>query len=281
MNQPILVPLRAIDHCVLPVANLATARERHAALGFTVAPDGIHPFGTANACVHFADGSFLEPLAIASRELADAAMAEGNVFVARDRAWRAKHGGDGFSALVLRTDDASADRRRFVRSGVSVGPMLEFARASADLSGNVSQARFLLAFLAPQDEDSSFVFTCERVSAAAIDRSALTTHANGVTGIAKVVVASTAPQEIADLMAGLAKPDSVAVLDPAEAEGLCGAAIPPATMRFVAIQLATASVAATESLLKERGIGYTVSDTGAVHVPPAPGQGAHLIFEDA
>ena len=55
---------RALDHLVLPVPSLELARAHLDALGFTIAPQGTHPFGTINACVFFADGTFLEPLAV-------------------------------------------------------------------------------------------------------------------------------------------------------------------------------------------------------------------------
>ena len=101
-----------LDHLVLPVADLATARQRLTALGFTVAPDGAHPFGTANCCVYLAGGTFLEPLQVAHPDQASAAIEAGNVFVARDRDHRRRASGDGFSALVFGTRDASADDRR-------------------------------------------------------------------------------------------------------------------------------------------------------------------------
>lgn len=40
-----------LDHVVLPVVNIDVARERIGKLGFTVAADARHPFGTENACV--------------------------------------------------------------------------------------------------------------------------------------------------------------------------------------------------------------------------------------
>ena len=54
MSQP-----RALDHLVLPTTSLAVARDRLTTLGFTVAPDGVHPFGTVNCCIYLADGTFL------------------------------------------------------------------------------------------------------------------------------------------------------------------------------------------------------------------------------
>ena len=63
-KQPTESLHKPLDHVVLPVADLGVARARLTALGFTVAPDGLHPFGTANCCVYLADGTFLEPLAV-------------------------------------------------------------------------------------------------------------------------------------------------------------------------------------------------------------------------
>ena len=71
---------------MLPTASLDVARARLTSLGFIVAPTGIHPFGTENCCVFFADGTYLEPLAIGDEQAAAKAIADGNVFVARDRA---------------------------------------------------------------------------------------------------------------------------------------------------------------------------------------------------
>lgn len=55
----------SVDHLVLPVEVIGVAVKRLVSLGFTVAPEALHPFGTQNACVFFADGTYLEPLAIA------------------------------------------------------------------------------------------------------------------------------------------------------------------------------------------------------------------------
>ncbi len=65
-----------------------------------MAPRGIHPFGTINECVYFADGIFVEPLAIGQRETAEEASLKGNMFTARDAAYRFRRGQDGFSAML-------------------------------------------------------------------------------------------------------------------------------------------------------------------------------------
>ena len=54
---------RGIDHLVLPVHDLAQAMARYVALGFTVTPRAVHPFGTANALIQL-QGCFLELLEV-------------------------------------------------------------------------------------------------------------------------------------------------------------------------------------------------------------------------
>ncbi|SPZ34390.1 putative lactoylglutathione lyase [Agrobacterium tumefaciens] len=41
----------SVDHLVLPVEVIGVAVKRLVSLGFTVAPEALHPFGTQNACV--------------------------------------------------------------------------------------------------------------------------------------------------------------------------------------------------------------------------------------
>lgn len=191
---------RPIDHCVLPMADLAVARERLTRLGFTVAPNGLHPFGTQNCCVYFADGTFLEPLAVADPTKTAQAALQGNVFVARDRSYRTRCGEEGFSALVFGTDDADTDHRQFVERGVSAGDPLSFSRPFTDASGKADVASFKLAFAADPGAPDVFFFTCERVNAPAVDRSALQRHRNGVVRIKAVLLATPNPEKFARLL---------------------------------------------------------------------------------
>ena len=118
---PLIGPAKPLDHVVLPVADLGKARARLTALGFTVAPDGLHPFGTSNCCVYLADGTYLEPLAVNDREKASATAQAGNVFTGRDAAFRRNVGEEGFSALAFTTQDAHEDHEAFVQTGFSAG----------------------------------------------------------------------------------------------------------------------------------------------------------------
>ncbi len=181
---------RALDHLVLPTHDLKVARRRLEQLGFTVAPEAKHPFGTENACVYLADGTYLEPLAVYSGDKQNEAICAGNVFVARDWAYRYRRGEEGFSGVAFRTDDAEADHARMRANGVSAGDVLEFSRDFVAADGKKDKASFRLAFASDPRAPDFFLFTCQRLNAPMVDRSALQTHLNGVTRIKAVVLSA-------------------------------------------------------------------------------------------
>lgn len=264
--------LRVIDHCVLPVGDLATARARLAALGFTVAPEGVHPFGTVNACVYFSDDTFLEPLAIGNAASVEEAAGAGNVFVARDRAFRQELGEEGFSALVFKTEDAAADDRAFVSQGISAGPMLTFSRGFRDPDGASGTASFRLAFAAEPSETAGYLFTCQRIGVPQVDRSALEIHANGARAISAILAEAGDPAR-ARAFLDVAVPTPAGTIEIRPGRHGSG-------LRFAGIVLAVTDGARTERLFSEAGIDYTRSGN-RLTVPPAPGQGTEFIFEEA
>lgn len=187
--------MRAFDHAVLPVSSLEAARARLSQLGFTVAADARHPFGTENCCVFFADDTYLEPLAIGQREDCEATALTGNQFTRRDQAFRFRNGDNGFSSIALKTDTADKDHKRFKKNGVSAGKKLVFGRTMTDPNGKQAKATFKLAFSADLRAPDAFLFTCQRMNVPAVDRSALQKHANGVTGIATIVASEANPSD--------------------------------------------------------------------------------------
>ena len=54
---------RGIDHLVLDVRDLDSARETYSRFGFTTTPRAIHPFGTGNSLVQL-QNNFLELLTV-------------------------------------------------------------------------------------------------------------------------------------------------------------------------------------------------------------------------
>jgi hypothetical protein len=287
---------RAIDHVVLPVESLETTRARLSSLGFTVAPDGLHPFGTENACIYFADGTFLEPLAVAQREDCEATARKGNVFTARDQAFRFRNGENGFSALAMATEDARRDHKAFRKTGFSGGKKLTFSRKFVDAKGKNGKAAFLLSFAADLRSPDAFFFTCEKISAPKVDRRALEVHENGVTGLVKVVMSEQNPTDFQYLLQEVANNrndeahsfgleimtanGSVDVMTP---EGLdvhfgTGRAGMERGLRFEGLILSVGSIEVLEEYLGKQGIAYREMH-GRIIVDAAPGQGLFLAFQ--
>jgi hypothetical protein len=267
------------------------------ALGFTVAPDGVHPFGTANACVFFSDGSYLEPLAIANRRHASLAAKRGNVFTDRDIRFRGARKREGLSAVVVGTQDAAADHARFVAENVSAGEMLEFSRPMQMADGSASEATFRLAFAAVPDVDDVFLFSCQRIAAFAADRGGLDDHANAVIGLSEIIVSAANPQEFARLFSTVFEAPPETGKDALRIEAV-NARIrihsnetfadefrasmkPPSASRLAArgIIFKTTDLAVTEITLAANDVAFIRRD-GRVIVSAAPGQGLVFGFEE-
>jgi hypothetical protein len=286
-----------LDHLVLPTVNINLARERLGKLGFIVAPDARHPFGTENACVFLADGTYLEPLGVASREDCETSAREGNAFTARDQAYRFRLGDDGFSAMVFGTDDADGDDARFRQNAISGGNMLEFSRPIRMPDGSESTAGFSLAFAGDLRSPDFFMFCCERRTPLPADRSALERHANGVFGIAEVVLSSSRPAafrsylelasggaEITEASFGINVQTPNARIAVMNSQGMqaffdLNVETEDAGLRGRAILFTTSDLSVTASHLAANGVTYTRKGN-RILVKAAPGQGALFAFEE-
>ncbi|CAN7429466.1 VOC family protein [Rhizobium sp. LjRoot30] len=289
--------LRAVDHLVLPTASLGLARNRLTQLGFTVATDARHPFGTENACVYLADSTYLEPLAVADVDECVAAAKAGNVFVARDQAFRFRRGQEGFSGIALASSDAQRDDQFYREAGLSGGPLLTFSRPVTMPDGTSLVASFLLAFAADLRSPDFTFFTCERKNPLPADRSALEAHPNGVCGLSELVFSEPGPADFSSFLhyivsgeTAVASESAVSVdaanvrltvLDPKATEERLGLRTSTHSrgLRGQAIVFRTRNLDAAHRVLSANAIAFTVRDDRLI-VPPAPGQGAVFVFED-
>ena len=289
--------VKPLDHLVLPTQDLEVAKARLEALGFIVAPVGVHPFGTENACVYFSDGTFLEPLAIGQRETAEAATLHGNQFTARDAAFRFRRGVEGLSAIVIGTNDANGDHDAFVKAGISAGKVLDFGRDFETQEGAKARMDFRLAFAADLRSPDFFAFTCERINVPKADRTKLVGHANGVTSIRNVVLTEPNPTDFQYLFQELVSErevdahsfgmdirtsnSTISVLTHEGFEGKFGVHI-HGTMRGLiarAIVFGTKDLAALREQLAKSSIKFT-EHLGRIIVAPTAGQGAYFAFEE-
>lgn len=287
---------RPLDHLVIPVTDLRTARARLTRLGFTVAADARHPFGTENACVFLADKTYLEPLAVGSREDVEAAVRAGNQFVARDRAFRFRNGEEGLSAIAMGTAVADADHAAFHAAGLSAGDQLSFSRVMKFPDGTEVAPSFKLSFAADLRAPDFFAFTCERANMPPADRSALERHENGVSGIAKVILSESEPAAFAGYLQAVTGGEvagegrgrlgvstsnvALEVIDPAILQNEFG--VPRSSergLRGEAVVFKVRDLAATERLLVANGVKHMRS-AGMVLAPREPGQGTLFAFSE-
>ncbi|WP_426126134.1 VOC family protein [Pararhizobium sp. PWRC1-1] len=287
---------RQLDHLVLPVGELAIARNRLQQLGFTVAADARHPFGTENACVFFSDKTYLEPLSIAQREECEASAQAGNVFTARDQAYRFRRGQDGFSAIVVSTDDAVADHTRFQERGISAGDMLEFSRPMKLPDGSEAVGSFRLSFAADLRAPDFFFISCQRVKSLPSDRAVLEIHANGVTGMAEVVLSEPNPTDFQYILQEVVDEREVSAhsfgMDIETRNGVKISVLNQAGMsgffdrkttghsrglRGRAVVFKVADLAVTEHLLDANAVPFIRKDNRLL-VAEAPGQGVIFAF---
>lgn len=297
MTQPFSKP-RTIDHLVLPVADINVARARYEAMGFVVAPDGRHPFGTENCCIFFEDGTFLEPIGIAQRETCEATALAGNTFTANDLKYRFRRGVEGFSHLVLKTDDASADHKFYRKHAMSGGRPVRFSRRFETPTGEKGRVAFKLSFAADSRSPDTDFFSCQVINPPQVDRTALMAHDNGVAGLREVIACEVNPTDFQYFFQALLNQremdvDSfamsfdtsntkVTVMTPDGLHAYYGMEESDAErgMRFVAAIMAVTDLDSLTKRLAEQGIAATMVHNRLI-VPPAPGQGTTLMFEEA
>jgi len=288
---------RPIDHLVLPVDSLKVARARYEALGFEVREDRQHPFGTANCCVLFANNTYLEPLALADREKAEAAIIEGNIFVRRQDAWRFRHG-EGFAMLALTSENADADQAAFAAQGYAGGPVYAFERKASGPDGAETAIGVRLAYAIDHRAPDVMIFACQHLNRDALCDPAGFDHGNGAIGVSGVYMAETNPADFqyyleattgqrairasslgiqADTPNGV-----VAILTPDGMEALFGLSDGAAGrgLRLSAFTLAVKNLDAVAKRLDDRGIAHR-HRAGRLIVEAAPGQGALIAFEEA
>ncbi|MER0238691.1 VOC family protein [Fulvimarina sp. MAC8] len=272
--------MRQLDHVVMPFAGLSDARAFFESLGFTVAADAQHPFGTGNACIYFADGLFIEPLARVDENACAAADRSGNLFVRRDAAFRENHPA-AFSGLALKSGDVLADRESLALVGLAEEATVDFERTLTLADGTTGELAFRLAFVKDFAPRAPSVFLCEQRHSTQIDRNALTQHANGASGISAVEFATTdldaAEAYLAATLGGEGEEDEDGVIRFSLPNGVVtlvevgGEGVP--SFSLSAITIATADPTALKRCLETNGVDFEAeNDSFAITCPNGAGR---------
>lgn len=171
--------ITCIDHIVILVRDLAAAMDDYAALGFMVTPGGIHADGvTHNALVAFADGSYLELIAF-RREAPDHLW------------WRHTAEGEGLIDFALLPDAIDEDVAAARARGLEIAGPFSGGRERPD------GVRIAWKTARPATPDLPFLCGDITPRDLRVPTGAARQHANGVTGIARVLVATSDPAKSA------------------------------------------------------------------------------------
>ena len=178
--------ITGIDHIVIAVPSLERAISTYRGLGFTVVEGGRHPYGSYNALIGFADGSYIEVISFYEDSPAHPWWA-----LLHER-------GGGLIDFCMASDDIGSDLAALRAQGVDCGDLTEGGRARPDgyqvkwinnKIGNDWQGRipFIIEDVTPRDER----LPTQRE------------HANGVTGIHSIALATEDVARYAAVMAAV------------------------------------------------------------------------------
>lgn len=206
-----------VDRICLVVRDLDAAARRFTALGFTLTPESRHMIGSRNRCVMLRDGQYLElldPRASVSHP--------GNTAYQQ----HLSEYGEGLAVLSLRCDDPGTVARAWQRAGLEPSPMRYFSR-KVDLATGVAEAHFELVQLTLPPLPGApglAVSACHHLTPDLVWRPDCLDHVNGASGVSRIELHSTAPEQDAIVLAQLAMAPAPTKDAPAEVHlgaGLC------------------------------------------------------------
>ena len=200
---------RGIDHLVLCVTDLESARDRYARMGFTLTPTAYHPFGTANFLAQL-QGCFLEVLTVADPAKIPEHGENHFSFGAFNRDFLAT--GEGFSMLVFESSDGRADQAEFAAKGaLDTYAPFDFSRAARLPDGSEVTVGFTLAFATHPDMPRAAYFCCQQHAPEHFWKPEYRRHENSAQSVGAVVLVAQEPEHYLDFFAALQSPDAVAV----------------------------------------------------------------------
>jgi hypothetical protein len=183
-----------LDHVVILARSLDAAAEDWRALGFTVAPRGIHTaaMGTANHTIMLAE-DYIELIGVVADTERNAPTRE---FL--------KVRGEGIERSAFTTTSAADGVAEITARGLAGTGPFDFGRPVDLPDGRKTEARFR-TFLWPLNDrpGGMRIFACEHLTREAVWFPELVRHANTATRIDRVELLSAHPRQAAEHMARL------------------------------------------------------------------------------
>lgn len=284
---------RGLDHVVHVVRDLDAAGEVYDLLGFTVGARNLHPFGTENRIVQV-EGFFIELLQIADPQKVPAHAGAAFSFGAFNKAFLERNG-EGLAMAVFEGRDPVADKAEFDAAGFGGFDLFDFSRHARRFDGQDVEVSFSLAFAASPTAPDFGTFTRLQRRPENFWSQDLQRHANGVTGLAGIVLVSDSPvDDIAflDTVSGVSvnrasdgwyvgqtPRGQIDLMTRALYTERYGVPAPGTDrLRLAAVRFATSGAPELRrALAARRMVEETIE--GMVVVPPRAALGATLVFE--
>lgn len=284
---------RGIDHLVICVRNMQQAQSCYEALGFTLTPRALHPFGTANRLVQL-QGNFLELLCIADPGAIEPSRA--GVFSFGEYNRRFLEVREGMSMLVFASDDARRDHAGFVERGLTTYAPFDFERQAQLPDGSEVTVGFSLAFVTDAEMPEAAFFVCQQHAPQHFWKRRYQAHANTALAVNAVIMLARDPGATRDFFTRLLDEPDISEDDGAlQVQTLGGrlevlterafrARYPgtqtpegPATPFFAGYRVAVADLDRARACLL--GAGVSIVDTGeALRTGPSETLGMMLEF---
>jgi Glyoxalase-like domain len=185
--------MKGIDHLVLCGRDVDEMRKGYEGLGFKLTPPAQHPFGTRNSLVQL-DRVFLELLSLGKPENIPAHGPSHFSFAAFNRDFL-KHG-EGFSMLVLDSDDARKDVADYRKRGLTTYEPFDFRRKAKLAQGQEAVVRFSLAFVTSPAMPMCGFFCCQQHTPQYFWQRQYQDHSNRAKTVLEVALVAERPQQI-------------------------------------------------------------------------------------
>jgi hypothetical protein len=281
---------RRLDHLVICVHDLAKAALDWHALGFTLTPTGVHPFGTSNRLAILAN-NFLELLAVTDAAAVPPAAPGRFNFAAHHQDFLKT--AEGMSMLALHSTDSHAEAMRFRAADIGAYAPFDFGRDAVLPGGGTARVGFSLAFATDPAMPGIAFFTCQQCHPPELFwKAEYQHHPNGALRVVEVVMSAPEPAKhrafLERLTEGAAESvpgrltvgergDRITVLGPAEMARRLPRIAVDGSPHFCAARLAVTDLDSTRRVLKNNGVAFEVIDN-ALLTPPAASHGLALEF---
>lgn len=177
-------PVCGIDHTLVGVGDLETARAGWLRLGFTITPRGRHiGWGTANYCIMF-PRDYIELLGIVDPTQFSNDL---DKFLAKR---------EGLLGLAFATKDAEAAVGRLKATGIAAEGPRELVRLLEMPDGN-QHPEFRLVSLPEAATPGISAFVCQHLSPKLVWQPGWSQHPNGATGLASLTAVVEDPAAVA------------------------------------------------------------------------------------